>query len=152
MKYELELDINLPRKKVIELFDNVDNLKKWQPGLVSFDHISGTQGEVGAKSNLHFKMGKREFKMVETITAKNLPDEFSGTYELKGMWNHAQNFFVEKDEQTTSWKVKQEFKGKGLMALMCWLMPGAFKKQTHKYMGLFKAFAEKAAQLEKRMQ
>lgn len=44
MKYELEITINLPRERVIELFDNPDNLKKWQEGLQSFSHRSGTPG------------------------------------------------------------------------------------------------------------
>ena len=59
--------INLPREKVIELFDNPDNMKHWQLGLVSFENISGTPGEVGTKSRLKYKMGKRDVEMVETI-------------------------------------------------------------------------------------
>jgi len=35
MKYEIEIDISLSRNKVIELFDNPDNMSKWQPGFVS---------------------------------------------------------------------------------------------------------------------
>ena len=36
MKYQNEIEINLPLNRVIELFDNPDNLKRWQPGLESF--------------------------------------------------------------------------------------------------------------------
>lgn len=49
MKYESELVIDLPRERVIELFDNPDNLPKWQEGLQSFEHISGEVGQPGAK-------------------------------------------------------------------------------------------------------
>ena len=66
MKYTLEIIINLPRKRVLELFNSTENLYKWQPGLVSFDHISGTAGEVGAKSKMLHKMGSREIEMIET--------------------------------------------------------------------------------------
>ena len=49
MKYTTQVEINLPRKRVIELFDNSENLKKWQEGLISFDHIEGEAGKEGAK-------------------------------------------------------------------------------------------------------
>ena len=71
MKYTLEIDIHLPREKVIELFDNPDNMKHWQPGLLSFEPLSGTPGTVGAKSQLKYLMGKREIEMVETINVDN---------------------------------------------------------------------------------
>ena len=75
MKYTSEIEINSPIDKVIELFDNPDNMDKWMKGLQSFEPISGKPGQVGAKSRLKFKMGKREIEMIETITVRNLPDE-----------------------------------------------------------------------------
>jgi carbon monoxide dehydrogenase subunit G len=143
MKYELEITINLPRKRVIELFDNPDNLKKWQDGLQSFTHRSGTPGEVGAQSDIVYQMGKRRIEMVETITKRNLPDEFSGTYEADGMWNLVENFFIEQDENTTLYRTRHTFECKTFMLkVMAFLMPGAFKKQSLKYMNDFKKFAE----------
>ena len=80
MKYTVETEINLPIARVVELFDDPENLKHWQPGLLSFEPISGTPGQPGAKSKLKYKMGKRDIEMVETISVRNFPDEFSGTY------------------------------------------------------------------------
>ena len=97
MKYSNQVIINLPIKQVIELFDSEENLFKWQPELLSFEHLSGEKGEVGAKSRMKYKMGKREIDMVETITIKNFPKEFSGTYEAKGVWNEMRNYFEEID-------------------------------------------------------
>ena len=77
MKFTVKITINLPRDRVITLFDSTETLYKWQPDLISFEHESGTAGEVGAKSRLEYKIGKREVKMVETITVRNFPDEFS---------------------------------------------------------------------------
>jgi len=37
MKYSVEID--LPRDRVIELFDDADNMVKWQSGLQSFEHM-----------------------------------------------------------------------------------------------------------------
>jgi carbon monoxide dehydrogenase subunit G len=62
MKYTLNLQIDLPREKVIELFDNTENLKKWQKGLVSFETFEGTPGQAGAKSRLIYKMGNAMLK------------------------------------------------------------------------------------------
>ncbi len=143
MKYSVEIIINLPRTKVIELFDSTENLYKWQPGLISFEHESGTAGEVGAKSRLEYKMGKREIKMVETITVRNFPDEFSGIYEAKGVWNEVKNYFQEVDENTTKLVSENEFRCSGFMKLFALLLPGSFKKETMKYLKYFKEFAEK---------
>ena len=44
MEYKLDIIINKPVAEVIQLFDDPENLKKWQPELVSFDHVSGEAG------------------------------------------------------------------------------------------------------------
>lgn len=144
MQYELEISLNLPRSRVIELFDSTENLKHWQQGLVSFEPLSGTPGQEGAKSKLRYQMGKKEIEMVETITQRNLPDEFSGTYEAKGVWNEVRNFFHEDGPNKTRWVTHHDFRMSGFMKVFAFLMPGAFKKQSFKYMEDFKAFAEKA--------
>ena len=142
MKFTVEIKINLARNKAIELFDSTENLKKWQPGLLSFEHQSGTPGEVGAKSRLQYKMGKREIEMVETITVKNLPDEFSGIYEAKGVWNEVKNYFYEVDKNTTKWVSENEFRCSGFIKIIAFFMPGSFKKETMKYLEYFKEFTE----------
>jgi len=85
MKYTSEIEINSPVDRVIELFDNPNNMDKWMKRLQSFEPISGKPGEVGAKSRLKFKMGNREIEMIETVTVRNLPDEFSGTFETRSI-------------------------------------------------------------------
>lgn len=142
MKYTQSIEIDLPREKVIELFDNPDNIKHWQPGLISYEHIEGEQGKPGSKMRLNYKMGRREVEMIETIIARNLPNEISGTYEAKGVWNKIKNTFTEKDPGTTIWHAENEFKFKGFMKVMATIMPAAFKKQSFKYMKFFKKFAE----------
>jgi hypothetical protein len=142
MKYELQITIELPRKRVIELFDNTDNLKKWQDGLQSFTPISGEVGKEGAKSKLEYKMGKREVEMIETITKRNLPEEFHGTYEANGVLNIQENYFTEVTPDKTLWTTKSEFRFQGLKKYFLSLMKSAFKQQTLKFMKAFKKFAE----------
>lgn len=145
MKYTCKIEINQPVEKVIELFDNVDNLPKWMEGLESFEHLSGEAGQPGAKSLLKFKMGKRKMEMTETITVRNLPEEFSGSYEMDGVINHIKNTFSAISESKTLYTTENEFviKNNIVMKIFAFLMPGMFKKQSMKYLQSFKKFAER---------
>lgn len=142
MKYTNDIEINLPISRVIELFDNPKNLKQWMKGLVSFEHVSGTPGQPGAKSRLVFDMGNRRIEMIETITVRNLPEEFSGTYEADGVFNIVKSKFVALAADRTKYISEQEFQFNGTMKLIGALMPGMFKKQTEEYLQAFKQFAE----------
>jgi len=142
MKYTNEVSIDLQIKRVIELFDSEENLFEWQPELISFEHLSGNKGEVGAKSKLLYKMGKREVEMTETITHKNLPEAFNLVYEAKGVWNEMNNSFIEVEPSKTKWVSHSEFRFAGFMKLIAFLMPGSFKKQSQLALDRFKLFAE----------
>ncbi len=142
MKFKQEIIIQQPIEKVIELFNDPENLKKWMSGLVSFEHLHGNPGEVNAQSKLIFKMGKRNIEMIETIEVSNLPHELSGTYQAGGVFNRVKNFFEPIDSNNTLYQTENEFQFKGFMKIIAFLMPGAFKKQSFKYMTDFKEFAE----------
>ena len=143
MKYINEITINAPIEKVVHLFDDSENLEKWMTGLISIEHLSGDLGKVGSTYKLKFKMGKREMEMNETIQVKNLPDLFITTYDVKNVWNEVRTHFEKIDDSTTKYWTENEFKMKGFMKLMAFFMPGAFKKQSQKYLVLFKEFVEK---------
>lgn len=142
MQYTTEIDIDLPIQKVVALFENPELMPKWQKGFVSMEHLSGTPGQVGAKSKLKYVMGKREIEMVETITVRNLPHEFSGTYDAAGVHNIVKNTFEAVSDNTTRWISHNTFQLKGFMRIIGWVMPGAFKKQSLEIMQNFKKFAE----------
>lgn len=142
MKYTNEVEINLPVDNVVELFDNLENMKHWMPGLQSYEHLSGTPGQPGAKMRLKFKMNNREIEMIETITKRDLPREFSGTYEAKGVYNVISNKFIPLGPNKTKYIAESEFRLSGFMKILGWLMPGAFKKQSQVYLDSFKKFAE----------
>ncbi len=143
MKYKIETIIDLPRKEVINKLDSVDNLKHWQRGLVGVEHLSGTPGETGAKMKLLYEFGKKKMEMTETITKRELPEAFHATYDADGMMSIQENYFEETPGGQTRWISDSEFIPTGLMMkLMVFLMPGAFKRQSRKYMEDFKNFAE----------
>lgn len=144
MKYTTEIIIDAPRDEVIQKLDNPDNMKHWQRGLVDYELLEGTPGNEGAKMNLNYKMGKREITMVETIVKNNFPSEFHSNYDTKSVHNLQRNFFHEVEGNKTKWVSESEFIFDGFgMKLMGWLMPGAFKKQSLKYLNDFKNFVEK---------
>ncbi len=142
MKYKLDIVIDQPLEKVIELFNSTDNLFKWQQGLISFDHVSGEPGKKNAVSKLKYKMGKREIDMTETIEEMNLPDTFSARYEAKGVTNWVRNNFESVDNSKTKWSTYHEFKLKGGIKIFGWLFPKKFKQQSYSFMEDFKRFAE----------
>ena len=142
MRYTSEIDIDLPRERVIKLFNNSENLSKWQPGLQNFEHLSGEPGQPGAKSKMLYDEGGRKIEMIETITAQNFPETFSATYEAKGVKNRIENRFEEIGPDSTRWVMENEFQFSGFMRIMALFMRGAFPKQTLAQMGNFKQFAE----------
>jgi hypothetical protein len=145
MKYTTEVSINLPREKVISLFDSTENMYKWQEGLKSFKVISGDPGQKGSRSEMVYEGRRGDLTMIETITERNFPDEFFATYKAKGVYNEMYNYFTEPEENLTTWRSVSVFKFRGFMALMAPFMQNAFKSNTLLNMERFKTFAEKKA-------
>jgi hypothetical protein len=144
MEYKLDIIINKPVAEVVALFENPDNLKEWQPELVSFEHLSGDKGQPGSKSKIVYLMGKRECEMIETIERNELPEMFIATYETNGVVNRMENQFKAVGSDQTHWTANNEFQFTSLgMKLMGFFMKKAFPKQSMQYMQQFKDFAEK---------
>ena len=149
MKYVTEITVNVPRALFLEKMDNAENLKHWQRGLTGYKFLSGDPGQEGAKMELSYKMGKRDMILVETIMKRNFPEEFHATYDAKNVHNIQKNYFKDVDGHSTKWISEAEFQFSGfMMKAMGFLMPGAFKKQSMKYMQDFKAFAENGTSVE----
>ena len=128
---------------MIELFDNTDNLFKWQTGLQRFQHISGEPGQPGAKSKLVYLNGKHTIELIETVTERNLPDEFNGTYEWPGGRNTLRNRFIELGPERTKWESTCVYHFSSCMLKMMGLFcPGMFRKQNLSFLQKSKAFAE----------
>lgn len=144
MKYATEITIDLPRDRVVELFDSVDNLYQWQPGLESFEHVSGEPGEEGARSQMVYDENGRRIEMTETILKRNFPDEFAARYVAKGVTNVSTHRFYEDGPDKTRWVSEDEFEFSGFMKLIALVMRGSFPKQTMTFKENFKAFAESA--------
>jgi len=145
MKFTCSVDIDLPIDRVIELFDNVDNLKHWQDGFIGHEHVSGVPGETGAISHFKYKSGKREIGLTETIYTNELPVEFAALYEAKEMTNTMSNKFSSLSENRTHYIAEVNYiKFNGFMVkMMVAIFPGMFKKQVQKWLDQFKEFCER---------
>ena len=148
MKFECHVDINAPRNKVIELFDSFDNLKEWQDGYLGHEPLEGMPGQPGAKTKLMYEMRGRPMELIETVTVRNLPDEFCGTYEHKHMTNSLHNYFEELDGGTrTRYRAVCHYtKLNGFMIkTMAFLLGRSmFRKPVQKWMDQFKSFVERS--------
>ena len=148
MKYTTEIKVDIPLDEFIKKIDNVDNIKHWQFGLESVEHISGDPGQLGAKMKLNFQFGNRKMEIIETITKRNLPNEFHTNYTTKTMHNVQQNYYEKTTNGFTKWTTINEFVPLNFtMRLMLFFMPRTFKKQSLKYMQDFKNFAENGTSL-----
>lgn len=145
MHYKQNVVIDLPVARVVELFDSPEYTMMWFPGLVSFEHLSGEPGTVGAKSRMLFEMPRGEFELIETITVSNLPDELSGQYETvgKGMTNTMSNRFTPVNENSTLYESEIDYRFDGLKwRLLSPFVRLLFKRQSGQTMQLFREFAE----------
>lgn len=143
MKFSCQVDINLSRNEVVQLFDNPENMKYWQDGFVSFEPLSGNKGEVGSTANITYDNKGRKMELLETLTTYDLPRELTGTYEHKMMDNTMQNLFEELEPEKTRWVANIHYTRMAfIMKVMGWIKPTMFKNQVQKWMDQFKIFAE----------
>jgi hypothetical protein len=143
MKFTLELPIHKPRAEVWKAFDNPQNMNKWQQSLVSFETISGTQGQPGAVSKLMFEENGRQFELIEKVTHRDEPSRLDGVYENNFADNVVRNTFIEKGDDQTLWVVETEFRFKTfLMRILGPVMKKNFVARTQKDMERFKEMVE----------
>lgn len=143
MRFSHEVVINRSREDVWRVFDNPENMPKWQPTLKSFEHRSGERGQPGAVSFLIYEEKGRTIELTETITTRAYPNEFSGSYAGSHATNNITNRFIPFGEGATKWEMDCEFDFHSFfLKLFSPLMKGMFVKRVVKDMEQFKKLAE----------
>lgn len=99
MRYVCEVTINKPREEVLDLFDNPDNLYKWQKNLKKYEIIEGEPRQDGVKSRFTYDEKGKKVVMVETIEKFNYPDQMIAIYEAKNMWNRCVNDLIDQGDK-----------------------------------------------------
>ena len=154
MKYKLDITIDLPLNRVIELFDNPDYYTHWKMGFENIETIEGQPGQAGAKSRISYGGGNSSpngnLQLIETIKVKNLPNELSALYETKFFKNHNTHRFEELPGGRTRWINENEYQFSGFLRFLVKLLGAKkFKEQSFRNMMSFKAFAEKSGNSDK---
>lgn len=149
MKYTTQIIIEAPIETLVKKLDNQDNMKHWQRGLISFEHISGEPGKIGAKMKLNYKFGNKLMVLTETVTHNSLPNAFYANYDTKGVHSIQKNYFEITPQGHTKWICESEFVPTSFfMRMMILLMPKSFKKQSKTYLTDFKNFVEKGISIQ----
>lgn len=141
MNYTVETRIEKPMDEVVRLYNDPSYYATWMPGIQRYRITAGRYREAGSKAIFSFKMEGREFNIEETVL-KNEGNKIVAEYLAKGTRNTQTTMFVEIDAESTRYTVNESFHLKGFMKVIGLLMPGAFKKQTQRFVTAFKNFAE----------
>lgn len=142
MRLVIDTIIDCSRDKVWRAFDNPDNMSKWMQGLESFEPQSGKPGQPGAVSKLRFNENGRRIEFTETITSRNEPEEFSGTYTGSNFHNTILNQFESLPGGKTRWHSETEMQFSGFMRLMSPLIKPMVRKRVVADMERFKTLLE----------
>jgi hypothetical protein len=142
MKYTLSNTISKPLEEVVEKFKDPEGVKHWMEGLQRIEHLSGTPGEVGAKSDFYFLHKEKEMKISETILEQDLPNQIKFAYQSPMGYNEVEMLFEKLSEKSVKQTNNSYFELKGFMKVMSFLMKGMFKKQSLKYMTAFEKYVE----------
>ncbi len=142
MKYSSSIDIDRPLATVVEKFQDIESMHKWQEGLIGYKLLQGAPGANGSTMALSYQMGKRKIEMVETILNNSLPERFDVLYDANGVKNINTNTFEVLSPTRTRYAIETEFEFRGFMRVIAFVMPGAFRKQTLKMLKDFKRFVE----------
>jgi len=120
MKCTVEIIIDLPRQRVVELYCCPDNLQLWWDDLISFEHVGGEHGEIGARYTQCFHANGKKMKSTQTILEIDLPrtlrqaQEFEAPILLSAIITDR---FEETDGQRTRWSTIHEFSGQHAAAM-----------------------------------
>jgi hypothetical protein len=147
MKFDFIIELNAPRNQVWRAFDLPANLFKWQQGLVSFDHVSGTPGQVGSVSEMRYREGGHDVKLVETVTTRREPEQMAGTYDSSHGRTSLNNHFAELSPERTLWTVEAEVQLSGMAKFMGPMLRGVIEGRVKTDCERFKSMLE-SGQLE----
>ena len=142
MRYSLSNTINKPLEEVVSKFKDPNGVKHWMEGLQRIEHISGTPGEVDAKSDFYFLHKNKEMKISETILEQNLPNQIKFAYQSPMGYNEVEMLFEKQSDNSVKQINNSYFEMKGFMKIAGFFMKGMFKKQSLKFLTAFKDYAE----------
>jgi len=145
MKFTCEVNIQVDRKRLVELFEDSDNLIHWQDGFQGLEILEGSAGQVGSKTLLKYVSGKNKIEIEESILINDLPESFSGLYISSHTKNTMTHFFEPISSNETLYTAEVDYTWLSfLLRIMTFFKPKMLQSQVQKWMENFKVFAETA--------
>lgn len=141
MKYTTEIEIKAPLEKVAAMLGDHEQMLKWIKEVESYQPISGTPRQEGAKTLLHVNAGK-QMEVTETITKVNFPYRFTAHYEMPDGSLVIDNMLQASTPALTRYVLNHYFKFNGTMKVVTALLKPAFVKHSERMMKDFKELAE----------
>lgn len=142
MKLRTEVIIDADRRTVWRLFDNPDNMPRWQPTLKSFKRVEGEAGQPGAVSELIYDENGREIRMIECVTERREPDFMAGSYASDFGTAIIVNHFEEVSDDQTRWVAYWNYTFKGFFRLLSPFFRRSMQKRLDDDLQRFKLFVE----------
>lgn len=142
MVSEFRIEIDRPLSDVYAAFNNPDNLPRWITGLQRTEPISGTPGQVGAKTRQIYLERGRAIELIETITAHEPMRHFSGEIEGQGMNCAIHVTFVDRGRSTLVVAGSDLRSRSFLLSLMLPFIKGSVRKRQFGDFERFKRLLE----------
>jgi Polyketide cyclase / dehydrase and lipid transport len=141
MKSLVEIEINVPQRKLAELYADPGLTTRWMDDIQKVEPISGELGMVGSKYRLVPKKGDMVF--VATVIARNVPNEFQLSLDASNVTVSVKGTLRPLSPQRTQLTSEEEFQFKGLFnTIFGFFAGGAIKRAHRRHMESFKQFAE----------
>lgn len=142
--FKYELIINAPRFKVIQFFDNDDNLEKWQPELLKKKLLKGKNRSKNSKYILAYNLNGKLFELFGKIEGRHFPEVFTESFRRKGIMNWVVHYFSITKDKKTKWLVDNMFSFKTPIDFVLYyiLYHRKLRKIKIAHMNNFKAYLE----------
>ena len=141
MKSVVALDINLPQRRLAELFTDPSNAPKWMDDVERIEPVTGEPGEPGSVYRLVPKRGKLVF--VATVVARELPTQSQLSLDAPSVSVSVTAKLFKLSEQRTKLTSEETFRFKGpFNRVFGFVARGAIKRAHRRHIEAFKRFAE----------
>jgi len=142
MRYTCQVELELPRSRVLELMTDPARAAEWMPGLESYTAVQGQAGRPGSVSELRFSGVPGQGLLVEKVERSD--EHHHDVVHLVGpVRNETRNTFTDLPGGGTSWVAEHVFHlPPGMAQGLGPIGEQAFRENTQRSMETFKRWAE----------
>lgn len=143
VSYQAQIEVAASKEKAWSIMSDDAYLSDWLNGYQRSELLSGTEGAVGAVSNIYFIEEGKESVIQETITGVSPEERMAMSFSMEGFMDMDYEFLIDGQGDKTSITTNSVVKGHGLFSKsMVALMKGAMKSQEEENLGKLKTLIE----------